>query len=238
MRYAQPLTPVRLLRRYKRFLADVVLPDGAAVTAHCANSGSLKGVATDDVAAWVSRSDNPKRKLAHTLEQVDGDATRIGVHAALANKIANEAVAAGAIAALAGYESIRREVKYGQGSRVDLLLESDGRPPCYVEIKSVTMRRSPDLAEFPDAVTTRGAKHLGELAEMAAAGNRAVVLYVVQRTDCGAFAIAADIDPGYATAWNAAQTAGVECLAYQCDLNDDGITLDAPLTVEPSRRLA
>lgn len=238
MDYAQPLTPVRLIRRYKRFLADVVLPDGATVTAHCANSGSLKGVATEDVGAWVSRSDNPKRKLAHTLEQVDDGGARVGVHSALANRIAGEAVAAGAIPELAGYDAIRREVKYGERSRIDLLLESDGRPPCYVEIKSVTMRRSPGLAEFPDAVTTRGAKHLGELSAMVADGARAVMLYVVQRSDCAAFAIAGDLDPGYATAWALARQAGVECFVYQCVLNDLGITIGDPLTVEPDRKLA
>ncbi len=147
------------------------------------------------------------------------------------NSIVAEAIAAGLVPELAGYERMRREVKYGEKSRVDILLESDTRPACFVEVKNVHLSRTPGLAEFPDCVTQRGARHLAELAAMATAGSRAVMLYLVQRGDAQSFALAGDIDPGYATAFRAARAAGVEALAYSCSLTRETISLNGTVAI-------
>ncbi|MDX9863026.1 MAG: DNA/RNA nuclease SfsA, partial [Rhodospirillales bacterium] len=228
-----PLLRGTLVRRYKRFLADVVLDSGEAVVAHCANSGSMLSVDTPGAEVWVSPARNPERKLRYTWELIRiGDAL-VGINTQHPNRLAAEAVAAGAIPELAGYSLVRREVKYGRNSRIDLLLEADGRPSCYVEVKNVTMRRDPiGPAEFPDAVTARGAKHLDELAAMVAQGHRAAMLFLVQRTDCCRFAVAADIDPVYAAGLARARAAGVETLCYGCRLSPLEITLDRPIPLE------
>jgi sugar fermentation stimulation protein A len=184
---------------------------------------------------WLSRSDKASRKLAWTLELVDADGAPVGVNTGHPNAIAAAAIRAGAIPELAGYDTVRREVKYGRNSRIDLLLEGAGRPTTYVEIKNVHLRR-PDryggtAAEFPDCVTTRGAKHLVELADMVAAGCRAVMLYLVQRTDCDHFRVAHDIDPAYHLGLVKARAAGVEALCYCCTITPQAILLDRPLPV-------
>jgi sugar fermentation stimulation protein A len=184
MRFPAPLLPAILVRRYKRFLADVELPSGETVTVHCANPGSMIGLNIAGARVWLSKTANPKRKLVHSWELVEvdlgGGAELVGINTAHPNALAAEAIAAGAIPELGGYAVIRREVKYGKNSRVDFLLEAPARPPCYVEIKNVHLMRQPGLAEFPDAVTKRGAKHLAELGDMAAAGARAVMLFLIQ----------------------------------------------------------
>ena len=229
MNFPDPLIRGRLIRRYKRFLADVTLETGDTVTAHCANPGSMMGLAEPDSEVWLSPSRNPTRKLAYSWELVRAGAGLVGVNTARPNALVEEALAAGRVAELVGYGRIRREVPYGANSRIDLLLEDDARPPCYVEVKSVTLCRGGGLAEFPDAVTARGAKHLGELATVAATGARAVLLYLAQRDDCTRFAVAADIDPAYARAAAAARSAGVEILCYACAVSPAGIALTAPL---------
>ena len=235
MRFSAPLFPATLIKRYKRFLADVVLPSGETVTVHCANPGSMIGLAAAGARVWLSKSDNPKRKLAHSWELIEvdfgGGAELVGINTVHPNALAAEAIAAGAIAELAGYVSLRREVKYGKSSRVDFLLEGVGRPPCYVEIKNVHLMRRPGLAEFPDAVTRRGAKHLGELADMAAAGARAVMLFLIQIGSARRFALARDIDPAYGKAFDAARAAGVEMLAYRCRITCDGIEVVEPVAI-------
>jgi len=225
MRFSAPLVPGRLVRRYKRFLADCRLDGGEEVTAHVANSGSMLGLATPGARVFLSRSNDPKRKLAWSWELVEVDGALVGINTGLPNRIVAEAIADGRIPALAGYDRLRREVAYGVRSRVDLLLEGEGRPACYVEVKSVTLSRRAGLAEFPDAVTMRGAKHLGELAAMVGAGARAVLVYLVQRGDCAAFEIAADIDPVYAAAARAAVLAGVETLVAHADVTTGGIEI-------------
>jgi len=236
MRFAEPLRRGRLIKRYKRFLADVRFDDGEEVTAHCPNPGSMLSVSDPGSTVWLSRSDNPKRKLAHTLEIIETPGGLVGVNPNRANDLVREAIARGHIAALTGYGTCRREVRYGTNSRIDLLLENEGRPDCYVEVKSVTMRRDEGpvgLAEFPDAVTKRGAKHLGELSEMAAKGARAVMVFLIQRGDCGRFAVAADIDPGYAAAFADAAAAGVEMLAFCCAVSPEGITASNAIEIIP-----
>jgi sugar fermentation stimulation protein A len=235
MRFTAPLLPATLIRRYKRFLADVALPSGETVTAHCANPGSMIGLAAPGAPVWLSKSDNPKRKLGHSWELVEVDlgsgAELVGINTTNPNALAAEAIAAGLIPELAGFGSVRREVKYGRNSRVDFLLEQPGRPPCYVEIKNVHLMRRPGLAEFPDAVTKRGAKHLVELADMAAAGARAVMLFLVQIASAERFALARDIDPTYGAQFDLARRRGVEALARRCRLSRDRIEVAEPIAI-------
>ena len=215
----------RLERRYKRFLADVTLDEtGETVTVHCPNPGSMLGLKTPGSRVWVSTSDNPKRKLKHTLELIEADGALVGINTNLPNKLAEEAIRAGTITELAGFETLRREVKYAERSRVDLLLETGGQKT-FVEVKNCHLMRQPGLAEFPDSVTSRGAKHLEDLAGEVAAGHRAVMLFIVQRPDCAAFATAADLDPVYHAGLQAAAGAGVEVLVYDCHILTDEITV-------------
>ena len=227
MRFLAPLVPATLVKRYKRFLADVVLPSGETITAHCANPGSMIGLAPPGARVWLSKSDNPNRKLSYSWELIEvdlgGGPELVGINTAHPNALAGEAIAAGEIPELAGYASIRREVKYGQNSRVDFLLEAPDRPPCYVEVKNVHLMRRTGLAEFPDAVTKRGAKHLVELSAMVAAGARAVMLYLIQIGSAERFALARDIDPAYGRAYDTARAAGVEALARRCRISHEGI---------------
>jgi sugar fermentation stimulation protein A len=235
MRFAAPLVPATLVRRYKRFLADVALPSGETVTVHCANPGAMTGLDSAGARVWLSTSDNPNRKLAHSWELIEvdlgGGAELVGINTAHPNALAAEAITAGGIAELAGYASIRREVKYGKNSRVDFLLAGADRPPCYVEIKNVHLMREPGLAEFPDAVTKRGAKHLRELGDMAAAGARAVMLFLIQIGSARRFKLARDIDPAYGKAFDAARAMGVEAIAYRCGISREGIEVVEPVAI-------
>ncbi|MBI1407508.1 MAG: DNA/RNA nuclease SfsA [Caulobacter sp.] len=229
MRFPSLLVRGRLVQRYKRFFADVVLDDGRAVTAHCPNPGAMLGLNTPGLPVWLSTSDNPKRKLAHTLEMVEDGGGLVGVNTMLPNRLVAEALAAGRIAELAVYDRVRPEVKYGEASRVDFLLERDGEPRCWLEIKNVHLSRTPGLAEFPDCVAARSTRHLAELQAMVAAGDRAVALFVVQRTDCEAFSACHDLDPAFARGLDVAARAGVEVLIYGCTLSPQAITLARPL---------
>jgi len=235
MHFQKPLIPARLLRRYKRFLADVELATGEQMTVHIANPGAMTGLAEPGASVWLSRSDNPARKLAHSWELVEvdlgGGLELVGVNTAHPNLIVAEAIAGGLIPELAGYDSIRREVRYGRNSRVDFLLQAPARPPCYVEVKNVHLMRRPGVGEFPDAVTARGAKHLDELAGMVAAGSRALMLYLVQIPSATSFTFARDIDPTYASAYDRARRAGVEAIAYRCAVARDAIALSGPVPI-------
>lgn len=230
MDFPDPLLRGRLVRRYKRFFVDIELDGGEAITAHTPNTGSLRTCLEPGAEAWVSRSHNPRRKLAYTWELVRAGAGLVGVNTGLANALAAEAIGAGRIPELAGYGSLRREVRYGERSRVDLLLEDGAGPPCYVEVKNVSMGRE-GVAAFPDAVSTRAARHMAELAAQVRAGRRAAVLFVVQRMDCRRFTPADDIDPTCGTALRRAAAAGVAVLAWQAQVSTRRIVLAEPLPV-------
>lgn len=225
MDFPSPLVRGTLVSRYKRFFADVVLEDGTPLTAHCPNPGAMLGLNTPGLPAWLSKSDDPKRKLAHTLELVEADGGLVGINTLHPNRIVAEALAADAIPEVAGYDIHRREVRYGENSRVDFLLQHADRPPCWLEVKNVHLRRGGTLAEFPDCVAARSLKHLRELTAMVAAGERAVMLFVIQRTDCDAFEACADLDPAYAKGLNEAAANGVEVLAYRCAITETAVTL-------------
>jgi sugar fermentation stimulation protein A len=237
MRFASELIPATLLRRYKRFLADVEMADGRTMTVHVANPGAMTGLQATGARVWLSKSPNAARKLPYSWELIEADfgggSELVGVNTAHPNTIVAEALAAGAIPELAGYDSVRREVKYGKASRIDFLLEHPGRPPCYLEVKNVHLMRRQGLAEFPDSVTARGARHLDELAAMVASGARAVMLYVIQIGSATSLALARDIDPAYGGAFDKAREAGVEAMAFTCQIGQDGIALAGPVPIQP-----
>jgi sugar fermentation stimulation protein A len=222
MKFDSPLVRGRLVQRYKRFFADVVLDDGTAITAHCPNPGAMLGLNVPGLPAFVSASDNPKRKLAHTLELVEVSGGLVGINTMWPNRLTAEAIAAGDIPELAGYATVRPEVKYGAASRVDFVLSGPDRPDCFVEVKNCHLLRGGGLAEFPDCVTSRGLKHLEELVREVRGGARAVMLFVIQRTDCAAFDVAHDLDPAYAAGLVRAAGEGVEVLCYGCDIDVEG----------------
>ena len=234
MRFQTPLIPGRLVRRYNRFLADIQLDSGEAVTAHCPNPGSMMGLKEPGLRVWVEPNDDPKRKLRYgwRLCELPGGHWA-GIDTATPNKVVKEALTAGMAAPLAAYTQVRPEVKYGERSRVDFLLSAPDLPDCYGEVKNVHLRRTEDWAEFPDSVTARGAKHLDELGNMVEAGHRAVMLYLVQRTDCARLRMAADLDPTYARAFDRARTRGVEMLCYGTIIDQAGVAFGAALPVEP-----
>jgi sugar fermentation stimulation protein A len=229
MRFPSPLMPATLVRRYKRFLADVTLPTGETITVHVANPGSMLGLAAPGSRVWLSKSPNANRKLAHSweLSEIDfGTGTElVGINTGHPNALVAEALAAHAIPELAGYDTVRREVKYGRASRVDFLLEGQGAPPCYLEVKNVHLMRRASLAEFPDCVTARGAKHLDELAGVVAEGARAVMLFLIQIGSAERFALARDIDPAYAAGFDRARSRGVEAIARRCRIDRGGIAV-------------
>jgi len=235
MRFPSPLIPATLLRRYKRFLADVVLSNGHEATAHVANPGAMTGLAAAGTKVWLSRSDNPARKLAYSWELAEVDlgsgVELVGVNTGHPNALVAAAIAGGRIPELSGYNSLRREVKYGRDSRVDILLEQQGKPPCFVEVKNVHLMRAKALAEFPDAVTARGAKHLGELSAMAAQGHRAVMVFLIQIGSADRLVLARDIDPRYGAAFDRARTFGVEAIAYRCAISAAEIAVTAAVPV-------
>lgn len=224
MRFATPLISGSLVRRYMRFLADVELDDGRIVKAHCPNTGSMMGLKDTGARVWLEGNNDPKKKLDWGWRLVELPDAFVGIDTSAANRLVAESLAAG-IDGLDGYDVIRSEVKYREKSRVDFLLKGAGQPDCYLEVKSVTLSRQSGVAEFPDSVTSRGAKHLGDLAAMVNQGHRAVLFFLVQRTDCNRVTLAADLDPTYAQAFVAAQAAGVEVMCFDCAISPDGITV-------------
>jgi sugar fermentation stimulation protein A len=238
MRFKSPLERGTLIRRYKRFLADVALADGTETTIHVPNPGAMLGLTAPGLPVWMSRSPDLKRKLPLTLEMVElPDAGLVGVNTMNPNRIGETAIAEDRIAELTGYPTLRREVRYDQNSRIDILLQGDAggltRPSAWVEIKNVHFSRSPGLAEFPDCRTERAVKHLKALERVVDAGDRAVMLFIVQRMDCTAFTTADDIDKAYGPALREAASHGVEVLCYSCHLTPEAIRLDRALPWRP-----
>lgn len=235
MRLPQSMQRGTLVARYKRFFADIRLETGEEIVAHCANPGAMLGLKDPGLPVWVSPSANPARKLAWNLELVELTTGLVGINTVHPNRIVAEAIADGAIPELAAYETCRPEVKYGERSRVDFLLTCGDLPDLYLEVKNVHFSREPGLAEFPDSPTERGARHLAELSAMVATGHRAVMLYLVQRSDCRRFGFAGDLDPRYAAAFALAKAAGVEALCYDCALSTETITLRQALPIALTR---
>ncbi|RRU94225.1 DNA/RNA nuclease SfsA [Stutzerimonas chloritidismutans] len=233
MRFAQPLEQGRLVRRYKRFLADIITDEGEALCIHCPNTGSMLNCMGEGARVWFQRSSDPRRKLPGTWELVETPQGRLAcVNTARANPLVEEALLNGQIAELAGFTTLKREVAYGvENSRVDFRLDYAGTA-AFVEVKSVTLgfAQTP-VAAFPDAVTTRGARHLRELATLARAGVRAVQLYCVNLSGIEAVRPAEEIDPAYAAALREAQAAGVEVLAYGVDISVEELRITGRLPV-------
>ncbi|MGZ8362364.1 MAG: DNA/RNA nuclease SfsA [Caulobacteraceae bacterium] len=230
MKFVSRLCRATLVRRYKRFLADVVLEDGQELTAHVPNPGAMLGLNTPGLACWLSESPSKTRKLPFTLEMVEADGGLVGVNTLHPNRLVAEALAAERLPELTGYQTVRPEVGYGVGSRIDFLLTDPDRPPCYLEVKNCHFSREPGLAEFPDCVAARSAKQLRELETVVAEhAARAVVLFVIQREDCHAFRACADLDPVFTAALDHAADSGVEVLAYACAMSIEGIEIARPL---------
>ncbi len=223
------------MQRYKRFLADVILDTGEMVTATCPNTGSMMGLVAPGSKVWLSISDSPTRKYAHTWEMVENDLGHgpklVGINTNHPNTLVSEAIAAAEVTPLAGYVSLRREVKYGRNSRIDILLADPAKGLCYVEIKNVHMMRKAGLAEFPDSVTERGVKHLVEMTDMVAEGHRAVMVYLIQRPDAKSLSFAGDVDPRYVAALQTAMAAGVEAIALRCQLSPEEIAVDTAVPI-------
>jgi sugar fermentation stimulation protein A len=219
-----------LIRRYKRFLADVRLDSGETVTAHCPNSGSMKGCAVPGCPVWLSVSDNPRRKLKYTWELIKTPASMIGINTQVPNRLVKTAIETGQIPELGGYGTVRSEVTVRKGTRLDLCLEEPGRRRCYVEIKNCTLVED-GTAMFPDAVTVRGQKHLDELKDLVKTGHRAVIFFLIQRMDAQRFAPAAGIDPAYARKLVQAKGHGVEIVTRDVVIDPARIRVHRSLPV-------
>lgn len=223
MKFEQPLLKGTLLRRYKRFLADVCLETGEELTVHCPNPGAMAGLKDAGNKVWISDSQNPARKLRYTWELVEAKRVIIGINTNRANAIAREAIESGMLPSLKPTASIKPEQKYGTNSRIDFLIEEAGKPPTFLEVKNVTFQRQSGLHEFPDGVTARGTKHLNELVNEVEKGNRAIMLYVIQRNDGDQFSIAEDIDKAYGRTFRKAIAKGLEAYAICCDMTPEEI---------------
>jgi len=219
-----------LVRRYKRFLADVVLEDGRIVTAHCPNTGSMKGCSEAGRPVYLSKSDNPKRKLSYTWELIEMPSSLVGVNTGIPNRLVYSALSAGTVPELSGYEQVRKEVSVGNGSRIDIVMEDRRANRCFVEIKNCTLVED-GVALFPDAVTGRGLRHLLALSQLVSKGHRCAMFYLIQRTDAAFFAPAAAIDPEYSKGLAAAEASGVKIIAYDVHINLDGVALNRKLPV-------
>lgn len=226
-----PLHRGKLIRRYKRFLADVELENGETVTAHCPNSGSMLACALPGRPVFISHHNDPKRKLKYTWQIIDMPTSLVGVNTQVPNRLVERAVTFGQVPELAGYETVRREVKTSSHTRLDLLLDEPGRRSCFVEVKNCTLVTD-GAACFPDAVTSRGLKHLIELQTLAAAGGRAVIFYLVQRMDARVFHPADQIDAAYAEALRRVVKSGVEMIVYDVAINLEKICIRRPVPIQ------
>jgi len=231
MFFSEPLISGRLIGRYKRFLADIDLDKGGAITASVPNTGSMSGLAEPGMRVWLSQSDAPARKYRHRLEIVEAHNTLVGINTGLPNRIAEEAIRDGLLPSLRSYATILREQRYDRNSRIDLLLRGGPHKDAYIEIKNVHYMRKPGLAEFPDTVTARGTKHLVALGNAVKTGYRGIMLFVIQRQDCSQLAICHDLDPAYGHQFALARQNGVEAYAIRCKISTDSIIAETPVPI-------
>ena len=232
MFFSPPLIPARLVRRYKRFLFDALLEDGSEITGFCPNTGSMRGLTEPGSRIWLSRHDAATRKYAHALELVEAGGTVVGVNTALPNRLAEEAIVAGLVPPLAGFRTLKREQRYGRNSRIDILLEDELQGSVHVEVKNVHFIREAGMAEFPDSITARGAKHLDEMGDLVETGKRAAMLFIVQRADCNRMKICADLDAAYGRAFARAISRGVEAYAVRCHLDTVKIVPESLIRID------
>lgn len=232
MRFEPPLIPATLVRRYKRFLFDAYLDSGEAITGSCPNTGSMLGLTAPGSRVCLTEHPAGPRKYRHALELVQADETWVGINTSRPNRLVEEAIGQGLIGSLTQYSTLKREQRYGRNSRIDLLLSDDHLGHAYIEVKNVHFRRASGLAEFPDSVTVRGAKHLEELGDMAEAGHRAIMVYLIQRGDVDRMKLCRDLDPAYARAFDRAMKRGVEACAIGCKITVDEIRADTLVPIE------
>ena len=235
MIFDPPLIPATLIRRYKRFLFDAELDTGELITGSCPNTGSMRGLTEPGSRCFLTRHSSPTRKYPHALELVEADNTLVGINTGRPNRLVEEAIDKGLIMSLSTYATRKREQKYGVNSRIDILLQDPDRGLAYVEVKNVHFRRSEGLAEFPDSVTIRGAKHLEELGDMVEAGHRAIMVYLIQRNDVDRLSLCRDLDPAYAAAFDRAMARGVEACAIRCKITSEQISAETLVPVEETR---
>ena len=230
MKFNKKLLQGTLIKRYKRFFADIKYKN-KTITAHCPNSGSMMGMIDPGNKVWFSTSNNPKRKLKYTLELIEVKNEKIGINTLLTNKIVFEALDNKKISSLVKFKNIKSEVKFSDNTRFDFFL-SNNKEKCYLEVKNVTLSREKKIAEFPDAITSRGLKHLNELCKAISQGYQSYILYLIQRSDCDSFRIAEDIDEKYKVAFNKAIKSGVKILCYDCKLSNEEIKLNNRINYE------
>lgn len=223
----------KLIKRYKRFLFDAEMEDGTLITGSCPNTGSMRGLTTPGSTIWMcNHGTGGTRKYQYSLELVEADGTIVGINTSRPNKLVETAIVDGMISNLSDYETLKREQKYGQNSRIDILLNDEQLGTAYVEVKNVHFMREKPLAEFPDSATARGAKHLQELAEMVKQGHRAIMVYLIQRDDCNKMKICRDLDPLYAENFDLAMKQGVEAYAIRCKITNEGISPDGLIELD------
>lgn len=232
MLFSTPLVPAILIRRYKRFPFDAILADGTQITGSCPNTGSMRGLTTPGSRIWLSEHNSKTRKHRNMLELVEADGTLVGINTGIPNRVAEEAIRAGCLSNLGAYQDLRREQKYGHNSRIDIMLSDPVLGQAYVEVKNVHFTRLAGLAEFPDSVTARGAKHLEELGDMVEAGHRAIMLYVIQRADCSRLSICDELDPVYGMAFRRAMQRGVEAFGIKCTISPYQIVADGVIAMD------
>ena len=230
MKFKEKLLQGTLIKRYKRFFADIKY-NNKIITGHCPNSGSMLGLLDKNNKVWFSVSDNPNRKLKYTLEIIEIEKKKVGINTLLTNKIVLEALNLKKIKSLIKFNKIKHETKFSDNTRFDFLLQND-KEKCFLEVKNVTLLRKNKIAEFPDAITSRGTKHLNELSNAIKKGYQSFILYLIQREDCDSFKIAKDIDEVYGNAFSKALKTGVKILCYDCKLNDEEIKLNNQIYYE------
>jgi sugar fermentation stimulation protein A len=229
MKFKNKLIPSKFQKRYKRFFTDVE-SKGKTLTSHCANSGSMLGLLDEGNKTWISPADNPDRKLKYTLEIINDKKSNVGVNTHLANRIVEEAIEQKIIKEIKNYSEYQREVKFGLHSRFDFELKNKTKK-AFLEVKNVTLSRQNGIAEFPDAVTSRGLKHLEELEKAIKKGYESFLIYLVQREDCNEFRIAKDIDPKYYEGFLKAKKNGVKFISYSCKVNEKEIYVNKPIKI-------